>query len=522
MKNNARKIAVTFWVCVLLMWGLLRMVQAEPIIPTFIIRHYTVAENSPVGTDVGDPVAVESTVEGAILRYSIGVTNARTNDYRFFSIDAGTAQLRTAAVFDYETVTYEDPQERGFELSINVTEDSDNDGNIDFTRGGYTTVYIKVTDVDENPPLVWADGSSATREVAENTPTDTPIGMPVSATGGTGSLTYSLTGTDAASFDIDSATGQLKTKVPLDYENKNSYTVQVSVTDTASQTDSITVTINVTDVDEPVDPPPDVDPPVVNQPTVNQPTVPTPEPKPKEVLVIHQSQCGLGWAPQSQYQHQAEQPKVMIYALEFEFTDGNYTCSAIEIRTGDATFSHLDGWQLYLGTHYNPSRVPITLTQENSQITDQILKLTPESLGQQTFACRTLYLSGRPLPSVQYDLRNENNIHIDRAYSCYRWGQIALTPERQISPRRISSQSLQAMDPPRIERYLSDPTKVFGTYIDFSAFDWDRAVLSDWLLAASEASEVGGGNAPSSPYKQLTTSWGALKLRKTDRRHKRR
>ena len=202
------------------------------------------------------------------------------------------------------------------------------------------------------------------------------------------------------------------------------------------------------------------------------------------------------------------------------FTNGNYTCSAIEIRTGDATLSHLDGWQLYLGTRYNPSRLPITLTQENSQITDQILRLTPESLGQQTFACRTLYASGQPLPSVRYELKNENNIHIDRAYSCYRWGQTALTPEKQISPRRISSQSLQAMNPPRIERYLSDPTKVFRTYIDFSAFGWDRAVFSDWLLAASEASDIAGGNAPSSSYRQLTTSWAALKLRQTDPSHK--
>ena len=31
-------------------------------------------------------------------------------------------------------------------------------------------------------------------------------------------LTYSLSGTDAASFDIDASTGQLITKAPLDFE----------------------------------------------------------------------------------------------------------------------------------------------------------------------------------------------------------------------------------------------------------------------------------------------------------------
>ena len=91
-------------------------------------------------------------------------------------------------------------------------------------------------------------------------------------------------------------------------------------------------------------------------------------------------------------------------------------------------------------------------------MTDQMLRLTPESLGQQTLVCGTLFLSGQPLPSVRYELKNENNIHIDRAYSCYLWGPIAVTPERQISPRWILSQALLAMDPPRIERYLWDPT----------------------------------------------------------------
>ena len=38
-------------------------------------------------------------------------------------------------------------------------------------------------------------------------------------------LTYSLGGTDAASFDIDASTGQLITKALLDTETKASYTV---------------------------------------------------------------------------------------------------------------------------------------------------------------------------------------------------------------------------------------------------------------------------------------------------------
>ena len=78
------------------------------------------------------------------------------------------------------------------------------------------------------PPIF---DDTGTRSVPENTPPGVNIGDPISATdddddgednddiefGDT--LTYSLSGTDAASFDIDPSTGQLITKAPLDFEN---------------------------------------------------------------------------------------------------------------------------------------------------------------------------------------------------------------------------------------------------------------------------------------------------------------
>ena len=92
-----------------------------------------------------------------------------------------------------------------------------------------------------------------TLEVAENTPPGTNIGQPISATDTDGdTLTYSLGGTDEASFDIDPSTGQLLTKADLDAEDQNRHTVEVTVTDKDSDTvdDSATVNINVTDVNE--------------------------------------------------------------------------------------------------------------------------------------------------------------------------------------------------------------------------------------------------------------------------------
>ena len=118
------------------------------------------------------------------------------------------------------------------------------------------------------PPMF--DEFTDERSVPENTPPGVNIGAPISATDPdeTGdanhnipalefgqTLTYTLGGTDAASFDIDASTGQLITKAPLDAEDEDTYNVTVTVDDgeTRAEADAVTqdVTITVTDVAEP-------------------------------------------------------------------------------------------------------------------------------------------------------------------------------------------------------------------------------------------------------------------------------
>ena len=93
-------------------------------------------------------------------------------------------------------------------------------------------VTINVADVEENPEF---PGAATTRSVDEKTVAGEDIGAPVAATDADedDELTYTLSGTDAASFDIISATGQLQTKAALDHETKDSYTVIVTATDEA-------------------------------------------------------------------------------------------------------------------------------------------------------------------------------------------------------------------------------------------------------------------------------------------------
>ena len=203
-------------------------------VPTFTDGTTTtrnVLENTAVGTNIGIPVAATDPDTGDTLTYRLGGTDAAS-----FSIDTATGQLQTSAVLDRET-------RASYSVTVSV---SDGNGGSDSI-----TVAISVTNVNEAP--VFTGGTSTTRSVAENTVTDTNIGSPVAARDGDGdTLSYTLGGTDAASFSIVSTTGQLQTSAALDYEGTNEYSVTISASDGNGGSDSIAVTINVTDVNEPV------------------------------------------------------------------------------------------------------------------------------------------------------------------------------------------------------------------------------------------------------------------------------
>ena len=126
--------------------------------------------------------------------------------------------------------------------------------------------------VEEPPPVnsppAFPSTEDGQRDVPENSAGGTTIGAPIAATdlnAGDAAvndpLSYSLTGTDAASFTIDTGTGQLALaqNVALDFEGKRSYRVTVQVTDGRDRNgdddndvidDTINVTINVTNVNE--------------------------------------------------------------------------------------------------------------------------------------------------------------------------------------------------------------------------------------------------------------------------------
>ena len=190
----------------------------------------SVAENTAADTNIGAAIAATDVDANTTLTYTLGGTDAAS-----FRIDRTNGQLQTKAALDYETKT-------SYSVTITVS-DSQLTDTIDVT--------INVTDVDENRAPAFAEGTSTTRAIAENTASETNIGSAVSATDpDNDTLTYTLGGVDATSFSINGTNGQLQTKAALDYETKTSYSVTVSVSDGKGGSDSITVTINITDVNE--------------------------------------------------------------------------------------------------------------------------------------------------------------------------------------------------------------------------------------------------------------------------------
>ena len=115
---------------------------------------------------------------------------------------------------------------------------------------GVFTVDASLDPVNTPPTF---QQENTTREVEENSPAGTAVGDPVTATDADDdTLTYTLEGTDAASFQIVSTSGQIQTKsgITYDYETKEEYAVTVRADDGKGGTDTIAVAIDLLDVDE--------------------------------------------------------------------------------------------------------------------------------------------------------------------------------------------------------------------------------------------------------------------------------
>ena len=235
-----------------------------------------VAENAPSTTFVGDHLALAMDPDDPQrenLTYTLEDSDNDSEDTAFFELfkvtDNGDERNTTQIMVSLHDMAHDlDHEAEGrngiYEVVLKVTDGSRLVDTI--------TVTITVTDRNEAPstPMEASDDAPTTpannapefpttedgaRSVAENTAAGENIGAPVAATDDDAgdTLTYTLRGTDMASFEIDGATGQLMTMAALDFEMPadadmdNDYEVTVTASDGTDEA-TIAVTITVTDM----------------------------------------------------------------------------------------------------------------------------------------------------------------------------------------------------------------------------------------------------------------------------------
>ena len=203
--------------------------NAAPVFRDGATTTRSIAENTLANQNVGKPVSATD-AEDTTLIYAL----SGDPDAAAFDIDSTSGQLKTKAALDYET-------KNTYLVTITAGD----------SRQRASTIYVTITVDNVNEAPAFASGT-VPLDIPEGTAANTNIGSPVSATDpdDDDTLSYTLGGTDAASFTIDTNTGQLETEAALDYETTSTYTVTVTATDTGNLSDTVTVTITVTDVDE--------------------------------------------------------------------------------------------------------------------------------------------------------------------------------------------------------------------------------------------------------------------------------
>ncbi len=192
--------------------------------------------------------------EGETVTLSLGGTDADS-----FTLNEGSLSLNSPP--DYET-------KNSYDVTI-VASDGTNETSLDLT--------VTIVDVDEAPPEDENTAPSFTadtvsRSIEENSPAGTPVGAAVTASDPDGgdTITYGLVdGTDAGSFTIDAATGQIRVGAgaDLDFETQALYRLEVTVHDgldesgaaDSSVDDTVGVSVTLIDLDE--SPPPEEEQP---------------------------------------------------------------------------------------------------------------------------------------------------------------------------------------------------------------------------------------------------------------------
>ncbi|NPC57206.1 cadherin domain-containing protein, partial [Caenimonas soli] len=189
-------------------------------------------ENSGAGQVIYTATATDTADISAGVTFSLAGTDAAA-----FTIDAATGAVTLTGNPNHEAKS-------SYSFTVIATDGAG--------RTDGQAVTLAINDLDEADPTVTSgatatainENSGAGRVVYTATATDTDD---ISA-----GITFSLAGTDAAAFTIDSNTGAVKLAANPDYETKTSYTFSVVADDGVNAATLQAVTLAINDVDESV------------------------------------------------------------------------------------------------------------------------------------------------------------------------------------------------------------------------------------------------------------------------------
>ena len=195
------------------------------------------AENAPLSNVVYDANATDPDTVGTVA-FSLTGTDAS-----LFAIDSATGEVTFLASPNFEAPADADANNL-YEVVVHA-----NDGVQDSTQA----VTLAVTDTNDVAPTI---SSGATGGEAENAPLSNVV-YDANATDPdtVGTVAFSLTGTDASLFAIDSATGEVtflaspNFEAPADADTNNLYEVVVHAND-GVQDSTQAVTLAVTDTND--------------------------------------------------------------------------------------------------------------------------------------------------------------------------------------------------------------------------------------------------------------------------------
>ena len=212
----------------------------------------SVGQGTSAGRSIGAPVRATDEDPDDILTYTLSGSDAGD-----FDIDRATGQLRTKAVLDY------DPEGANtYSVQVRVHDGYGPDyQSTDVGVDATITVTITVTQVAQRvtgggsggggfgPTLVaprFIDGFRTSRPLAVNGRPGDAVGDPVAATHPQNSdITYSLSGADAARFTVDEETGQIRLGQAVTLALGQTYTVNLTATDSSGTGAIIIVVIEV-------------------------------------------------------------------------------------------------------------------------------------------------------------------------------------------------------------------------------------------------------------------------------------